>query len=171
MKLVDLGAVRGAYGIKGWVKIAPFSPDADVLLKAREWWLNAEGQAPRALQVQSVRRHGATVVAKWEGFEVPEQCNALKGTTVAVDRAVFAPLPKGQWYWVDLIGARVLNRAEVVLGQVSGVQNNGAQDLMEVKPLADSKNAGLLIPMISAYVDEVNVDQGVVRVDWELDWS
>lgn len=170
MKLVDLGAVRGAYGIKGWIKIAPFSPDADALLRAREWWLSAEGHAPRALQVQSVRRHGAAVIAKWEGFEVPEQCDALKGTTVAVDRAVFAPLPKGQWYWVDLIGARVLNRAEVVLGQVTGVQSNGVQDLMEVKP-EGVERGGFLIPMVSAYIDDVNVDQGMVRVDWEPDWS
>ncbi len=165
---MDLGAVRGAYGVKGWVKVAPFSPDATVLIQAREWWLKPLGGEPRVLTVQSARRHGATVIAKWVGFEVPEQCDVLKGATVAVQRAAFAPLPSGQWYWVDLIGARVVNRAEVTLGQVTGVQSNGVQDLMEVK---SASGAPLLIPMVSNYIDEVDAAHGVVRVDWEADWS
>ncbi len=166
--LVELGAVRGAYGVKGWVKVMPFSPDATVLTQAREWWLKMADAQPRRLQVQSARKHGASVIAKWDGFDVPEQCEAIKGATIAVDRAAFAPLPAGQWYWVDLIGARVVNRAEVTLGQVAGVQSNGMQDLMEVKSAA---GAVLLIPMVSHYVDEVDAAHGVVRVDWELDWS
>ena len=165
---MDLGAVRGAYGVKGWAKVAPFSPDATVLIQAREWWLKPVSGEPRVLKVQSARRHGATVIAKWDGFEVPEQCDALKGATVAVPRAAFAPLPAGQWYWVDLIGARVVNRAEVTLGQITGVQSNGVQDLMEVK---SAEGALLLIPMVANYVDEVDAAHGVVRVDWEADWS
>lgn len=160
--------MRGAYGVKGWVKVAPFSPDATVLTQARQWWLKPLGGEPRLLQVQAARRHGGGVIAKWDGFDVPEQCDALKGATVAVDRAAFAPLPAGQWYWIDLMGAQVVNRAEVTLGQVSGVQSNGVQDLMEVKSAA---GAVLLIPMVSHYIDEVDAAGGMVRVDWEADWS
>lgn len=165
--LIDLGVVRGAYGVKGWVKIAPFSPDAAVLMKAREWWLTKEGSAPLQVTVETARRHSGNIIAKWSGFDVPERGDALKGATVAVDRAAFPPLPDGEIYWVDLIGARVVNRAGVELGEVKGVQNNGAQDLMSVTSAA---GAVLLIPMVAEFIDAVDAQDGVIRVDWDPDW-
>jgi 16S rRNA processing protein RimM len=166
--LIDLGVVRGAYGVKGWIKITPFSTDADTLMRSRQWWLRTEGVSPRLLEVESARKHSGNIVAKWVDFDVPEQCEALKGSTVAVDRSAFPPLAEGEAYWVDLVGARVVNRAGVLLGQVQGVLSNSAQDLMTVKTEA---GAVMLIPMVAEYVDSIDAKVGMVRVDWEMDWS
>lgn len=167
-ELIDLGVVRGAYGIKGWARITPFSVDAAALVKTREWWLKTEGAAPQPLAVETVRRQGGNIVAKWAGFDVPEQCEALKRATVALDRSAFPELGDGEAYWVDLIGARVVNRAGLTLGEVMGVQDHRAQDLMAVMT---STGGVLLIPMVQMYIDAVDAANGVVRVDWELDWS
>ena len=53
--LVALGVVRGAYGVKGWLRIAPYA-DGAVLLQQRSWWLQ-EASGPRALELTGVRRH------------------------------------------------------------------------------------------------------------------
>ena len=46
--LIELGSLRGAYGVRGWVKVAPLSPDADTLRAVSAWWLQAGGDgAPR----------------------------------------------------------------------------------------------------------------------------
>lgn len=166
--LIDLGVVRGAYGVKGWVRVAPFSPDAAVLMQAREWWLKRDGSAPLPVTVEAARRHSGNIVAKWSGFDVPERGDALKGATVAVQRAAFPALPEGEAYWVDLIGARVVNRAGVELGQVQGVQNNGAQELMAVQ---SATGAVLLIPMVARFIDAIDARGAVIRVDWDPDWS
>lgn len=167
--LIELGVVRGAYGVKGWLRVAPYSQDADVLRNARQWWLKRKDAAePVGVRVQAVKPHGQGLIARWEGVDSPEQAEAIKGAVILVRRADF-PLPgEGQWYWADLMGAQVLNRERQLLGLVGGVQNNGAQDLMQVVA-ADGRV--LLIPMVSIYIDAIDAAANVVRVDWQLDWS
>lgn len=176
--LVELGLVRGAYGLRGWVHVQPYSGEAEVLRKARQWWLlrpQAQGAAPTpwaAVEVTGVRVHGAGLVAKWRGCEEPEAAQAFKGWRIAVARAEFPRLPDGQYYWVDLIGACVINRSGQQLGTVRGLRNNGAQDLLEVER-ADAGEAAanpILIPMVEAYVDAVDLVARQIRVDWDVQW-
>ena len=164
--LVELGAVRGAYGVKGWVRIQPFDAQAAVLRGAKRWWVRRAGQLI-AVDVTASRPHAGLLVAKWSQFDLPEPVDALKGATVAVPRSAFPPLPDGEYYWTDLIGARVVNRADQPLGTVAGLASNGAQDLLQV----EGKDGTLLVPMVPAYVDAVDVVARVIRVDWEADWS
>jgi 16S rRNA processing protein RimM len=163
--LVELGVVRGAYGVKGWVRVAPYDAEAEVLLATRNWWLKRAGVTQR-LAVTAVRRHAALLLAKWEGCETPEAADALKGAQIAVRREDFPALAPGRYYWVDLIGARVVNRRGVELGEVQGLRSNGAQDLLEVGG-ADST---FLVPLVDAYVDRIDPAQRRIEVDWEAEW-
>jgi 16S rRNA processing protein RimM len=163
--LIGLGAVRGAFGVKGWVRITPFAADAEVLRATRSWWL-VRAEAPMRLTVTGVRQHADLLLAKWEGCETPEAADALKGAEIAVARGDFPVLEEGQYYWVDLIGARVVNRRGVELGEVQGLRNNGAQDLLEV----GGNGAMLLVPMVEAYIDRIDLPAHRVQVDWEADW-
>ncbi len=162
--LVALGVVRGAYGVKGWVRIQPLGTDA-TLLATRPWWLQ-HGAGTRQLAVTEAKRHSGTVLAKWDGCESPELADTLKGATIAVSRSQFPPLPEGEVYWVDLIGARVVNRRGVALGTVAGLSSNGAQDLLEV----NGPDGTLLVPMVPSYVESVDLAAREVRGDWEADW-
>lgn len=163
--LVALGAVRGAYGVKGWVRIEPLGSDV-TLLAVRAWWLQWK-QTTTELSVSAVRRHGGALLAKWEGCDTPEAADALKGATVAVARSKFPPLAPGEYYWVDLIGAQVVNRGGLRLGRVTGLRSNGAQDLLEVS----GAEGTLLVPVVPSYVESVDTKARLVRVDWEPDWS
>lgn len=162
--LVALGRLRGAYGVRGWVRLEPYAAEATVLLATRRWWLM--GTAPQPLQVTGCRRQGAALVAKWQGCDTPEAAEALKGGEVAVARADFPPLPEGEHYWVDLVGVKVLNRQGEALGIVQGLRSNGAHDLLEV----EQGGISILIPMVPAYVDEVDAAGRTIRVDWQRDW-
>jgi 16S rRNA processing protein RimM len=164
--LVELGVVRGAYGVKGWIRIAPHDVEATVLRATRRWWLK-QGDGVRGLEVTGVRRHGGGIVAKWVGCDDPETAERLRGALVHVGRGDFPALAEGRFYWVDLVGARVINRAGVELGKVTGLRNNGAQDVLEV---ANDEHAEVLIPLVEAYVDAVDVESSLIRVDWEADW-
>jgi 16S rRNA processing protein RimM len=162
--LVELGVLRGAYGVKGWVRVQPHSAQGAVLRGCRRWWLF--GEPARPVQVTGVRRHGAILVAKLQGCETPEQADLWRGARVGVSRAEFPPAGDGEVYWVDLIGARVVNRSGVELGTVSDVLSSGAQDLLQVR----QGDRVLLVPMVERHVDEVDLAQRLVRVDWEADW-
>ncbi|MEG1832068.1 MAG: ribosome maturation factor RimM [Burkholderiaceae bacterium] len=167
-ELVELGSLRGAYGVRGWVRVVPHQ-DGAVLLATRHWWL-MQADAPVALKLEGVRQHGGPhggqLVAKWAGCETKENADALRGRMVAVARSEFPSLPAGEFYWVDLIGASVFDRGGELLGQVIGLRDNGAHDLIEVQ----GKDGEFMIPLVPAYVDSVDAQARRVTVDWSADW-
>jgi 16S rRNA processing protein RimM len=164
--LVALGAVRGAYGVTGWVRIRPFDAEASVLTRSSRWWLQDKGVV-RTVEVSALKRHTDTLLAKWQGWDLPEAVDALRGATVCVPRAEFPPLPAGQYYWSDLIGLQVVNREGRALGIVQDLASNGAHELLQVA----GESGTLLVPLVPAYVDEVDLAARVIRVDWQVDWS
>ena len=106
------------------------------------------------------------MVAKLQGCDTPEQAERLRGVPVGVSRAEFPPAGEGEVYWVDLIGARVVNRSGIELGAVNDVISNGVQELLEVR----QGDRVRLVPMVGRHVDEVDLATRTVRVDWEADW-
>lgn len=167
--LVELGVVRGAYGVKGWVRIAPHATDGGVLEAVHDWWLVRNGEAKR-LTIEGCRRHGASILAKWPGCESKEAADAMKGAAVAVARGQFPRPGEGEHYLSDLLGSRVVNRTGEALGEVSGLRASEVAGVLrqwlEVTDGIDTH----LIPLVEPYVDEVDAAAKVVRVDWQRDW-
>jgi 16S rRNA processing protein RimM len=153
--------------VRGWVRIAPYSPSADVLRSTSRWWLLGR-ESPRELRVRAVRRQGAALVAKWDGCDSPEAAEALKGAEIAVARSDFPRLGEQEYYWVDLIGLQVVNRSNRPLGVVKGLRSSGAQDLLEIEPPRPGPE--ILVPMVSDYIDAIDPDAGTIRVNWEPEW-
>ena len=144
--------------------VQPYSTQADALRTSRRWWLLKEHA--KCVEVAAVRRHGAALVAKLRQCETPEHAERLRGNTIAVSRADFPPPAEGEYYWVDLIGAQVVNRSGMELGVVDRVLNSGAQDLLEVR----SGDKLLLVPLVDRYIDGIDAKRRRIRVDWEPDW-
>jgi len=176
--LVEVGFLRGAYGLRGWSHVQAHSLDATVLQGSRRWWLlpttagDRVAEAVLPLEVTAVRLQGAALVAKWRGCDDPEAAQALRGRGIAVSRADFPALPEGQFYWVDLVDFAVVNRNDLLLGRVRELRSNGAHDLLVVNRDADDGSAvpELLIPMVDAYVDGIDREQRRIRVDWDPAW-
>ena len=155
-----MGRVAGAYGVRGWVKVAPQRGAAAGLVAAREWWI---GEA--AHEVGGAKLHGAAVLGKPAGLETREQAAALKGQIVAVRREALPTPEEGTYYLADLLGLQVVNEHDEALGVVQRVFSNGAQDVIEVHG-----ERTRLIPWVAAVVKEVNLGEKQVRVEWGADW-
>lgn len=168
--LVVVGRIVDAYGLRGWVKLAAFNDPADsVLLRARRWWLGASGASVR---IERARVQGASVVARLAGVADRDAALALRGAEVAVRRADFPPPADGEFYWVDLIGCAVVDRAGRLLGEVARIDDHGAHPLLAVRPPPVAGAVAppeFLIPFVSAWVDGVDTVARVVRVDWDPD--
>ena len=165
--LIELGAVRGAYGLKGWVRVAPFAADGSVLETVHHWWLLSGGE-PKGLAVQEVKRHAESLVAKWEGCESKEAADSLKGGTIAIARADFPALSEGEHYLSDVVGYRVVNREGLELGTVSGIRSGADAQWLELH--GSHKRESLLIPLIDQYVEAIEADARMIKVDWQSDW-
>lgn len=168
--LVSVGHVRGAYGLKGWVRVMPYSAEANALLHAKTWWLNKLGV--RDFSLMQSKQHGGDVVAQLMGVTDRDAAKALKGTTVQVERSHFPSLSDNEFYWIDLIGLTVENLQGKSLGTVSGLMDNGAHPILQVaEPVAsDEKLQESLIPFVKQFVIKVAREAGKITVDWERDY-
>ena len=54
------------------------------------------------------------------------------------------------------------------MGTVQNVSDNGAHDLLLVKP--EGEGDVFMIPFVEAYVEEIDLEAGVIKVEWSLDW-
>lgn len=170
--LVVVGHVSGAYGIRGWIRIIPYSGDADALLHAKTWWIDKPDM--HDVEMLQAKTHSGDVVAHLMGIEDRSQAEALKGAQVQISRRHFPLLDKDEFYWVDLIGSTVENLQGEMLGTVSALMDNGAHPILRVvMPTVDAQDKQpqeLLIPFVEHFVKEVDQDKKKLVVDWERDY-
>ncbi len=168
-----VGYISGAYGLNGWVRVRPYSADADALLNAKTWWLDKPEFRDVAMMQSKV--HSGDVVAQLMGVAGRDAAEALKGATVQIPRSHFPALSDNEFYWVDLIGLEVENLQGMRLGQVSDMMDNGAHPILRVAvpqvAEADPKAAQeLLIPFVEQFVITVDRTAKKITVDWGLDY-
>jgi 16S rRNA processing protein RimM len=77
------------------------------------------------------------------------------------------PTEQDEFYWTDLIGLQVVNRQGERLGKVVELISTGAHEVLRVLSEAGTER---LLPFIEQVVEEVDLENRIVRVAWELDW-
>jgi 16S rRNA processing protein RimM len=165
--LVLVGHIAGAYGLQGWVRIRPYSSEADALLHAKTWWLDK----PELCDVErmQVREHSGDIVAQLMGVADRDAAEALKGATVQVSRSHFPALDDNEFYWVDLIGMAVENPEGQALGTVKDMMDNGAHPILRVQPTGENAQE-MLIPFVDQFVIKVDRDARKITAEWGLDY-
>ena len=80
-----------------------------------------------------------------------------------------APLPDGEYYWMDIIGCDVVNVQGIELGRLESIMETGANDVFVVQ---DDQYSGkeLLIPWVESVVLDVDLGNSLITVDWQADY-
>ena len=165
--MVVMGRIVGAQGILGWVKVQTFTEYLDGLLDYDEWYLGNDKHPWRKVDVLEANVHGKVLVAKLPGIfdrTTAEQC---KGLLVAVHRDSLPKQAPDEYYWSDLIGLQVVNLAGESLGIVDTLLETGANDVLSVR---DAQGKEILIPFLASVIQQVSLDEKVIRVDWQADY-
>lgn len=174
--LAQVGFVFGAYGVAGWVRIRPFSEDADALLSVKTWWIDKPSL--HEVDVAQCKLHGGDVVAQLVGVTDRNVAEALKGAAVSVPRSRFPALSEDEFYWTELIGLEVQNLQGEQLGTVTDMMSNGPQSILRIAPVpvpateAEPEVAApeRLIPFVDAFIIKVDKAGKKITVDWGLDY-
>lgn len=161
---VCVGAVLGAHGVRGEVRIKCFTQDPEdigALGKVE----TEDGTRQFTLRVTRNVKEG--VAASLSGIADRDAAEALKGARLYVHRSALPELAAKdeEYYQADLIGLTVRwqdgSRPD---GEIVAVHNFGAGDLIEVA-LADGKPRTVLLPFNLEIVPEVNIAQRFVTVN------
>ncbi|WP_328799459.1 ribosome maturation factor RimM [Sandaracinobacteroides hominis] len=154
---VVLAAVAGAHGITGEVRLKLFTASPDGVKAHRQF--DAGG---RMLTLKALRPGPQGAVARFAEIGDRTAAEALRGTLLTVPRESLPALPEGEYYWHDLVGLPVFTSDGVEVGQVIGVENYGASDVLDILKAA---GGSVLVPLIPAAVPEVG-ERVVVAAEW-----
>ncbi len=175
---VELGQIVGVWGVKGWVKLHSYTRNRADIAEYSTWWLQSpkKNEQPELVNVVSCREQGQGIVAQLEGVNDRDQANALKGRSIMVKQADMPKLSEGEYYWQELIGLTVSNKHKEI-GVVSSILETGANDVLVVKQVVKKNDGGgdaklpeVLIPYTPQVVEQVDVAQGTMIVDWDPDF-
>lgn len=159
-----MGRITAPFGIKGWVKIHPFTAAAKNLLDYPRWWVR-RGDEWQEYEVVEARAQLEMVVARLDGCEDREAAAGFRGAEIAVPRSQLPRTQPQEHYWVDLMGLAVVNGESQQLGSIVGILQTGANDVLVVQGERER-----LVPFIAEVIREVDRAAGTVRVDWSADY-
>lgn len=165
--LIFVGHVLGAYGVHGWVRVRPYSTNADALLHAKVWWLDKPFL--HDVDMRSARLHGGDVIAQLTGVSDRDAAENLKGSVVQIPRSRFPVLDDNEFYWVDLIGLSVENKRGLSFGRVVSIMECGAHPILQVADV-DQKSQEILIPFVAQFIQTIDQAAKKIVVDWESDY-
>jgi 16S rRNA processing protein RimM len=174
-ELLPAGRITGCYGIRGWVRIQPFTEHGESFLQFGEWFIQRRsGTEP--IVFDAGRAHGKGLVAHIRGVDDRSAAEQFRGLDVAVRADLLPGLEDGDYYWHQLQGLQVWCREEgaaeaVLVGTVDHLIDTGANDVLVVAPCEGSVDRReRLIPYLPGdVVERVDTEAGRIEVSWFLE--
>jgi 16S rRNA processing protein RimM len=159
-----MGRIAAPYGVRGWLRIQPYTDTAQGLLAYPEWWVRGAGEWQKRA-VEQAKTHGRAVVALLEGCADRDAALRLRGLDIAVPREQLPQAQANEYYWADLLGLEVVDGSGRNYGSIVQVLATGANDVLVVQGERER-----LIPFIADVVGEVDLEAGRMRVNWDADF-
>ncbi len=153
MELIEIGQICNTHGVRGEVKLNPWTDDVYDLLELDVLYLK-DGAV---LNIDNARVHKNTVIFKFREVDNMNAAEKMRGTTLYTEKT---PLPEGRYYIKDLIGLTTVDE-NGAFGKLTDVFNTGANDIYEIKT-DDGKT--LYVPVIEGVIGDVNLEKGTIFI-------
>ncbi|MGB1862834.1 MAG: ribosome maturation factor RimM [Candidatus Puniceispirillum sp.] len=153
---ISVAAVMGSHGVRGNVKIKPFTETPESLGRFDKVYLE-DGQQV-SLKILSVGSKGV-VLARLGKVESRDASDALRGQHLYVDRAALPDLADDEIYHADLLGLDAVLADGRALGCIAAIHDFGAGNVVEIEP---PQGASLMLPFGGAALVAIELDKGQV---------
>ncbi|MGI9424980.1 MAG: ribosome maturation factor RimM [Hyphomicrobiaceae bacterium] len=150
---VLLGHISTAHGIRGEVVIKSHTADpADI----GAYGPLSDESGTRLFDISGVRVVKKGVIARIRGVSDRNAAEALRGTALYIDRDKLPEPDDDEVYHADLIGLVAVKADGSFVGDVVGIQNFGAGDLVEIR-LAGKRRTEF-VPFTEGFVTDIDFE-------------
>ena len=156
MEKIKIGKIVNTVGLKGEVKVYNYSDSIEIYETIESIYVE-----DRLTVIENVRAQKNMVILKLEGADDRNAAEALRGKELYITEDDLPELPEGQYYVRDLIGMSVTEEDGNLLGRVTDVLQNTAQDIFEVESENGKK---LLIPKVDQFVLDIDAEKREITV-------
>ena len=151
--LLEIGQIVNYYGIKGFLKVVPFTDDVKRYDNLKKIYIE-KNKKPQEMEIEEVKYHKNLVLLKLKGIEDINQTEQFKNCYIKIDRKDAVSLPENSYFIVDLIDMEVYTDEGNLLGKIIDVFPTGSNDVYVVK---DELGKQTLLPAISDVIKNVDV--------------
>ena len=150
---LEAGRIVSTHGVRGEVKVLPWADGPEFLTLFHRVFLDGQ-----EYEAESVRIQKTCNLLKLRGVDTMEAAQALREKIVFVCRED-VELPDGSYFVAELQGLPVF-RGDREIGRVREVLSMPGNDVYVVRGEKE-----YMIPAVRAFVKEINVDEGFLRVE------
>lgn len=158
-KLVCVGVIASAHGVRGEVNIVPYVADP-AFFTSHTSYSSQNGDRKFSLRVRGKKQR--MLIASVDGITDRTMAESLKGTLLYVPRSLFPEPEEEEFYYDDLVGLRVEIPGQPAYGKVVGIYNFGAGEVVEVAVSATDKQ--MLYPFTKEVVPEIHLEAGYIKL-------
>ena len=157
---LEIGQIVNTFGIKGEVKVKPFTDDIKRFDKLKK--VNIEQKnSKQEYEIENIKYHKDMVILKLKGIDQIEQAELLRNSYLKIDRNEEEPLEENTYYIVDLLGLSVYTEEGILLGILDDIYNTGSNDIYVVK---DSLGKQTLLPAIRDVIKKIDIENQKIIV-------
>ncbi len=165
---IAVGRVVKPHGVRGEVSIEPWGElGAHVRSGAELWLKDRRGSARRLLGVRGAKDR---LIGTVEDCADRDLAESLRGAVLEIPSTTLEVPAEGEFYLFELEGCEVRTASpgpDNFLGSVRQVVEDGGGLLLEItaSAVATEAQAVYLVPFVSAYLESMDFDQGVLVFD------
>lgn len=160
MEYLEIGQVVNIFGIKGMIKVKPFTENIKRFDKLTKIYIKKKN-IEKEYEIEEVKYHKNMVLIKLKGIDTVEEAEKLRDGYLQVDRKDEEPLEEGTYYIVDMIGLEVYTDDGNILGKLEDIYNTGSNDIYVVK---NEQGKQILLPAISEVIQKIDMENKKIIV-------
>ena len=160
-KYLELGQIVNVKGLKGEVKVNPFTEDSTKFERIHKVFIKQKNNMTE-YEIEDVGYSKNQVIIKFKNIDTIDEAETLRNSYILVDREVLGELPEGVYYIADLIGLKVFTEENEYLGIVDDVFSTGSNDVYVVK---NENGSEKLLPGIDEVIKNINLEEGKIIVN------
>lgn len=153
MEYIEIGQIVNTNGLKGVVKVNPFTDDISKFEDLKYVYIQLKNELKK-VKIEQVRYNKNQVLLKLEGIDSIEEAEKYRNFYLKTEKESQEDLGEDTYYIVDLIGLDVYTDKNEYLGKIEDVFPTGSNDVYVVK---DNLGKQILIPAIADVVKEVDL--------------
>lgn len=156
----EIGQIVNTFGIKGMVKVNPFTDDISQFEEMETILVDKKGSL-QEMQIEEVKYSKNQVLLKLKGIETVEDAEKYRNCYLKLPREKARKLPENTYFIADLIGLEVYTDEGNLLGKVEDIYNSGASDIYVIK---DATGKQILLPAIKDVIKQIDLEREKIVV-------
>lgn len=159
---LEIGQIVNTYGIKGFVKVVPFTDDITRFDDLKSVYVDIKGKLTQ-YSIEEVKYSKNLVLIKFKEILDINEAEKLRNYYLKIDRKDAIKLPKDTYFIADLIGLDVyVEESNELLGKVYDIYSTGSNDIYVVK---DELGKQVLLPGTKEVIKVIDLKNGKILVN------